>query len=240
MTFYKLMGNRTLKTEAEQAEYFQMDVDWLLNTSQAMGFETGNIERISEEARLKIENDEPLNEKESELVGTVYVGDAEWVNPLSLWGGPRWTRYFLRFGDGPAHCKFLNIGKKYCDVGRLNFPYYSTPGDFDIESCRDFRKAALLATGVLHLEWYTYVCNQVGLEYDEELAQETKNETVEYLTGQSDSMSSRAAYFQKTMYEEDINWIDQTEKEFHFRSFLLWRTEKLMNSFIDELDNHAD
>ncbi|MDZ7687905.1 MAG: hypothetical protein U5J64_04135 [Halobacteriales archaeon] len=116
---------------------------------------------------------------------------------------------------------------------RLGTPGYSNPRDCIVEgqpatahvrglSLDAFARRTVLGDSVLHVEWYEYVAEETGVEYDADLCAQTKRESPAYFAGVTDELSDDVRELQLAMFTDD-DWIRRFHDEYSLRSVLFMR-----------------
>lgn len=243
MTFYKLLSSRTLDTKQEKAEYLLADIDYLIEVCEAMNYDYRDVKQRAESAAESIRKGETLEEEEARVVGAVYVGDAEWHNPWCTWIKNSYLRKIGLLSSGLAHHKWMRIAKKFYDVDKLDVPYYSRPSDYSFEGrpallhTDSKRNSLMMKTGILHTEWFTYVCDQLGIEYDRELVERSKQELVEYYAGFRHELSADVKKFQHHLFSNDVEWFKFINNELDVSSYFVQSAQETYEECLkDELE----
>lgn len=236
MTFYRLWGGKVLDNEDHIARYFRDDVNYLVNVANDLGIDTSRVEKIAEEAEDAIRNNEEPSDEAKKLIAAIFIGDAEWNEPLEEWL-PGLYQKMLEFADSKVHRKWTDIARENGDLSMLDFPAYSTPRSLDIEQDEkdfDFVTSGMIAASVLHLEWWAYVAKEMDMDYDRSLVDRTREESLAYFTEGKD-MDQDIKNFQVSLFQNDVDWIDSVMSEYEFRSRLLGRVRKELENVAEEL-----
>ena len=113
---------------------------------------------------------------------------------------------------------------------RLGTPGYSNPNDCIVEgkpatahvrglSLDAFARRTVLGDSVLHVEWYEYVAEKMGVVYDTDLCARAKNESPAYFAGVRDELGEDVRELQRAMFTDD-DWIRKFHEEYSLRSVL--------------------
>jgi hypothetical protein len=225
VTFYKLLGARTLTTEEEKADYLESDINWIRKTSEGV-FDLSLIDGIADSSIEKVRQGEELSPEEARLVGAVYLGDSEFLNLNRDWFKHRPVKLLLGFGDAAAHHKYQKIAKEYCELEELSMPGYSLPEDFMIEGEKItahsdfFIQRAVLASTLTSIDWLEYIFDEMSVEYRQDFLDRTREQMAEFLVRESYELDSDVAEFQRKMFSANVEWTEDLEEKFSFNSRL--------------------
>lgn len=245
MTGAKLVAPSALRDPEDVAPYFRFGADYLVDVADEMGWEHdlhGTADR-AEEALHEGETDPP--EDEAALIGAVLLADAEYWWPIGRWL-PRGYALLMRGLSHALRRKLLRLAGIYTDTfeggfgefyhayptvrERLGTPGFSKPSEHAVEgepatahvgglSLDSFERRTVLGDSVLHVEWYTYVADATGVDYDEELCDRAIEESPAYFAGVSDSLSDDVRELQHAMFTDD-DWIRRFHEEYELSSVL--------------------
>lgn len=234
MTFYKLLGSRTLSDREEKADYLESDLQWIRDSTENV-LDISYIEDSFDSSVDKIRSGRELTEDEARLVGAVFLGDGEFLNLNRDWFTHRPVRFLLGFGDAAAHHKYQRIAKEFYDLSELRMPAYSTPDDYRIrdepviEHTDSFIQRAVLASTVTSLDWLEYILREMEVEYSEDYLDLTRSQMAKFLSGESGDLESEVAEFQVRMFGANVSWTQDLEQKFEFNS-------RLADRVCDEMD----
>lgn len=258
MTAAKLVGLRALREPEDVAPCFRFGVDYLLEVTDVMGWDCGRLDETAERAYDSMRDGETeVPEDERHLIAAVLVADAEYWWPMGRWL-PRGYALLMRGLSHALRRKLLKLAGVYTgalETGfrefyhayptvreRLGTPGYSNPEDCVVEgqpatahvgglSVDAFARRTVLGDSVLHVEWYEYVAEKTGIEYDDDLCARAKEESPAYFAGVSDKLSDDVRELQHAMYIDD-DWIRKFHEEYSLRSVLF-------RSAADEIERTA-
>ena len=261
MTAAKLVGLRALSRPEDVAPYFRFGAEYLLEVAEEMGWECGTLDETVEsayESMRKGETDVPEDEKK--LIGAVLVADAEYWWPIGRWL-PRGYALLMRGLSHALRRKLLKLAGIYTDTletgfwefyhayptvrERLGTPEYANPPDHPVEgkpatayvgglSLESFARRTILGDSVLHVQWYEYVAEEMGVGYDDDLCARAKKESPAYFAGVSDELSDDVRELQRVMFTDD-DWIRKFHKEYRLRSVLFRRAADGIERTANEL-----
>jgi hypothetical protein len=134
--------------------------------------------------------------------------------------------------------------------GTLGTPGYSNPHDHPVEgepatahvgglSLDSFARRTVLGDSVLHVEWYEYVAEKTGVEYDADLCARAKEESPAYFAGVSDELSDDVRGLQRIMFTDD-DWIRKFHEEYSLRSVLFRRAADGIEKTAKELSQPTE
>lgn len=235
MTFYRLWSGKILDTDQNIARYFREDVDYLVNVARDLGIDTSRVEELADEAEKALRQDNDPSDEAKKLIAAVFIGDAEWNEPLEEWL-PGIYQKLLEFSDSKVHRVWTDIAREKGDLSGLSFPDYSTPAtvDAEIENTGSFVTSGIVALSVLHLEWWAYVADQMGLEVEEELVDRAREESLAHFTGEKD-LSNEIRDFQASLFKNDSDWLENVMTNYGFRSHTLEGLRKEIDTVVEEL-----
>lgn len=190
-----------------------------------------------------------LQEEQQEIVVAVLVGDAEFWWPMGKWLPRgyallmRGLSHALRrkllkvageYGgglpDGPVE-GFRGFYHAYPGVrDGADAPRFSVPADHPVDGrpatayvdgigLDAFAQRTVLGDSVLHVEWFEYVADRVGVEYDEELCERAKHQSPAYFAGVDDVLDGDVRRLQSAMFS-DSDWIRDFHDHYQLRSIL--------------------
>jgi hypothetical protein len=258
MTAAKLVGPGALREPEDVAPCFRFGVEYLLEVTDEMGWDRGRLDETAERAYGSMRDGETeVPEDERRLISAVLVADAEYWWPIGRWL-PRGYALLMRGLSHALRRKLLKLAGIYTgaiETGfrefyhaypsvreRLGTPGYSNPEDCVVEgqpatahvgglSLDTFARRTVLGDSVLHIEWYEYVAEKTGIEYDADLCARAKEESPAYFAGVSDELSDDVRELQRAMYIDD-DWIRKFHEEYSLRSVLF-------RSAADEIERTA-
>lgn len=242
VTFYKLLGSRTLKTKEEKADYLESDIQWIRTASEGV-FDLSLIDGIADSSVEKIRRGEELSREEARLAGAVFLGDSEFLNLNRDWFEHRPVKLLLGFGDAAAHHKYQKIAKEYFDLEELSMPGYSLPEDFMIEGEKvtahsdSFIQRAVLASTLTSIDWLEYIFDEMSVEYRQDFLDRTRNQIAEFIVRESYELDSDVAEFQRKMFRANVEWTEDLEQKFSFNSRL---ADKVCGEFDEIRENRLD
>jgi len=261
MTAAKLVGLRALREPEEVAPYFRFGADYIFDVADAMDWEYGALNETAERAYGAMRDGRTdVSDDVATLVGAVLVADAEYWWPIGRWL-PRGYALLMRGLSHALRRKLLKLAGVYTDTletgfrefyhayptvrERLGTPGYSSPEDCVVEgepatayvrglSLDAFARRTVLGDSVMHVEWYEYVAEETGVEYDAELCARTKQESPAYFAGVTDELSDEVRELQRAMYVDD-DWIRKFHDEYSLRSVLFRRAADGIEETAEEL-----
>lgn len=242
MTFYRVWGGKILNSPENIAQYLEEDANYAIEVSKSTGIDTSEIEELKKKCSDAIKNDTTsnLSEREKKFITTIFVGDAEWNEPLEEW------MFFpldkvLEFTDSKVHQKWTDVARIHGELDLVRMPNYSTPSQISREmshfnDSQHLKGNILLASALLDLEWYNYFVKQMNIEVDKNLIQKTKDESLEYYTGQRKNFSDEVKPFRKSLFSNDVRWIDSMFEDYGTRS----ETLKLVRNMVQDAANSIE
>lgn len=228
MTFLKLYTGRCLDENKKIAEYFRGDIQYFLNVSEDIGLDVKKIKELEKTCSEAIKEDKAadLSDREKRLITAVFVGDAEWNQPIAEWY-PYPMEKTLEWVDSKAHKKGLDMAREYGDISLVTFPNYTTPSEYDIDkqSLRQFLSLEnpnipVIGIAILLLEWYIYVAKEMGIDV-EEFNYPVKREIIDYYSGKKEDLSEKSNRMVKSLFINSVTWISNLEREYKIDSFSL-------------------
>lgn len=231
----KALDPRFLQDEKETAEYFELDYKHFLNTADSLGIEYGDLRVQCEEAARSLKENENLYGEEEKIAALLYLGDKWWLR-----GNLRWTKTTTRIIFEIPERLFRLKSEITVPAGiepeRYPCPGYSSPTDFDQDN--SLLRKKVQGSTILHLDWFQYLLSK--LEIDNEINfQKAKKETISSFT-QNKEISEDTALLQKSLSENDIDWVNQLERKFNFNPFFLKNSQKNLEKFLQDISNNPD
>lgn len=263
MTAAKLVLPHALRSPDDTAEYFKFGAEYVLNVTEDMGWESGGFDETYERAYEAMqEGRTEVPDDEATLVGAVLLADAEYWWPIGRWL-PRGYALLMRGLSHALRRKLLRLAGIYTDTletgfgefyhafptvrERLGVPGFSNPDDERVLvdgkpptsyvrglSLDAFARRTVLGDSVLHVEWFTYVADETGVEYDEELCERAIDESPAYFAGRTDELSDDVRKLQKAMFSDD-DWIRDFHDHYSLRSILFKRAARGIEETAEEL-----
>jgi hypothetical protein len=248
MTAAKLVGPRALRDPEDVAPYFRFGAEYVTDVAGAMGWEhslDGTVENAYDAMR---EGRTDVDDDVETLVSSVLVGDAEYWHPIGRWL-PRGYALLMRGLSHALRRKLLRLAGLYTDtyVGgprefygahpsvrdALDAPVFSRPSDHTVDgvpatehvgglSLDAFARRTVLGDSVLHVEWYEYVADRVGVDYDTALCERARELSPAYFAGVRDELPEDVRELQYAMFCDD-DWIRKFHDEYGLRSVLFRR-----------------
>lgn len=260
MTAAKFFAPSALREPSDVAPYFRHGADYVVEVADRMDRDVGGLtDRIDRAERAMREDRVAVDDDVAELIGAVLVGDAEFWRPLGAWL-PRGYALMMRGFDHPVRRKLLRMAGRYTDTldvgGRLDHlvaflraypgvragfdaPLFSLPADHPVDgrpptrSVDGFDDRVVLGDAVLHVEWYRWVADRVGVPVDEALCDRAIEQTVPYLTGHRDTLDDDVARFQRALFV-DSDWIRGVHDHYDLSSWLWRRTAAAIDGFVED------
>jgi len=249
MTAAKLVGPRALRNPEDTAEYFRFGAKYVRDVTDAVGWDRGDFDAVADRAYESMrEGRTDVPEDEAEVVGAVLLADAEYWWPIGRWL-PRGYALLMRGLSHALRRKLLRLAGIYTDTLEPGFsefygafptvreslgtPGFSRPSDHTVEgkpatshvgglSLDAFGRRTVLGDSVLHIEWFTYVADETGVEYDEGLCERAIDESPAYFAGVSEELSDDVRELQHAMFSDD-DWIRGFQHEYDLSSLLFRR-----------------
>ncbi|MFB6291782.1 MAG: hypothetical protein ABEI58_00120 [Candidatus Nanohaloarchaea archaeon] len=241
MSVFELV--RAAKIREDPEKYFHADMDYVKGVTQDIGRDTSILEEIRSEAPRKFENPgADVNERAQRTMSAIFLGSAEYNQLFMLWL-PRVSRWVYYFLEPRLHTVGKGLPKTYTDLERLKLPTYSRPRDLEIEG----EKPTYYADGiidqhrityaVLDLEYYFFVSQEAGLEFEDSFIERAKEETVRYFTGLEDKMSEDVAELQASLFHHVGVWCETIPEEYDIDSFFLRKSSELFKKEAGKLQD---
>lgn len=244
MTLYRLWSGKVLETEQGAAKYFEADANFLINVTDSLGISTSRLENLRDEAIEAIENGEkPESEEAQKLIAAIFVGDAEWNEPLEYWFQKPFAEIFL-YSDGKAHHKGLQRARDFGSLEDLDMPNYSTPSMVSKKSENILENIngldqLLLTASVLDIEWYGYVAEQMDIDFDKDIIKRTRRETIDHFINDK-NFSKDLVKFRKALSINDHIWLDNIMSDFDFNSLALEKISQGMKKEAEKIDKKIE
>jgi hypothetical protein len=202
------------------APYYEFGAEYVRTVARQMGFEEGTADRTMDEAyRAMDRNQTGVEPPVARSIASVLIGDARWYGALAEWL-PLPARVWTRGRGAPLVLALESVGRGYADgLDSFDAPSFSGPEDVLVDGRPavdyvDERKEQLvLATSILHLEWFVQVAERHGIDVPVYLVDRTRAETKRYFTGVSDELSDDVREFQYWLFE-DIEWVEKFERHY--------------------------
>lgn len=249
MTAAKLVHPSALRNPEDVAPYFRFGANYLLDVADDMGWDYGDLDETADEAYEALSDGRTeVREDVEDLIAAVLLADAEYWWPIGRWL-PRGYALLMRGLSHALRRKLLRIVGLYTDTleagfgefyhaypavrSRIGVPGFSDPDDHLIDgkpatvyvggvSLDAFERRTVLGDSVLHVQWYTYVADATGVEYDAELCDRAVEESPAYFADVTDELSDEVRELQHAMFCDD-DWIRGFHDEYRLRSLLFKR-----------------
>ncbi|MFP4174158.1 MAG: hypothetical protein ACLFSW_00060 [Halobacteriales archaeon] len=248
MTAAKLVAPGALRSPEDVAPYVRFGVEYVLDVADDMGWDHSLDETAENAYDAMREGRTDVDDDVETLVASVLVADAEYWHPIGRWL-PRGYALLMRGLSHALRRKLLRLAGLYTDTyaggprefyrahpsvrEALNAPSFSRPSDHPVDgkpatahvrgiSLDSFARRTVLGDSVLHVEWFRYVADRVGVEYDAALCERAKEESPAYFAGVSDELSDDVRELQRAMFSDD-DWIRKFHDEYALRSILFRR-----------------
>lgn len=238
---------RTPERAAEYFSFGAEYVDGVCEAMDWDSGDLDGVARDAKEAMERGETDVP--EAQRKLVVAVMVGDAEFWWPMGKWlprgyallmrGLSHALRRKLlkvagRYAGGLPEGGFEGLREFYGAYPGVRDvtgePEFSVPEDRLVEGrpatsyvdgvgLEAFSRQTVLGDSVLHVEWFEFVADHVGVEYDQELCERAKQQSPAYFAGVSDELDPDVRRLQAAMFS-DSDWIRDFHDHYQLRSIL--------------------
>lgn len=248
MTAAKLVGPRALRDPEDVEPYFRFGAEYVVDVADAMGWShtlNGTVEEACEAMR---NGRTDVRDDVETLIASVVVADAEYWHPIGRWL-PRGYALLMRGLSHALRRKLLRLAGVYTGTyaggarefyrahpsvrDALDAPVFSRPSDHTVDgvpatehvtglSLDAFARRTVLGDSVLHVEWYEYVAERVGVEYDAELCERARETSPVYFAGVRDELPEDVRELQHAMFCDD-DWIRKFHDEYELRSVLFRR-----------------
>ncbi len=240
MSVFELV--RAGKVREDPEKYFHADMDYVEGVTRDIGRDTSVLHEIRSEAPRKFEDPDngDVSERTQRTMSAIFLGSAEYNQLFMLWlpSVSRWVYYFL---EPRLHTVGKGLPKTYTDLERLKLPTYSRPRDLKVKG----RKPTYYADGIvdqhrmtyaiLDLEYYFFVAQEAGLEFEDGFIERARRETLMYFTGLEDTMSEDVAELQASLFHHVGVWCETIPREYDINSFFLRKTSKLFKKEAEKL-----
>ena len=248
MTAAKLIDPRALRDPEDVAPYFRFGAEYVVDVADAMGW-NHDLEPLVERAyKAMREGRTDVSDDIETLVASVLVADAEYWHPIGRWL-PRGYALLMRGLSHALRRKLLRLAGIYTETFEGGFsgfyhayptirealgaPEFSRPSDHLVNgkpatahvdglSLDSFERRTVLGDSVLHVEWYEYVAERVGVEYDAALCERAVEASPAYFAGVRDELPDDVRELQRAMFTDD-DWIRDFHDEYELRSVLFRR-----------------
>jgi hypothetical protein len=248
MTAAKLVAPGALREPEDVAPYFRFGAEYVVDVADAMGWEHSLGPTVEAACEALREGRTEVDDEVERLVGAVLVADAEYWHPIGRWL-PRGYALLMRGLSHALRRKLLRIAGVYTDTyaggprefyrahpsvrEALDAPVFSRPSDHPIDgvpatehvrglSLDAFVRRTVLGDSVLHVEWYEYVADSVGVGYDAALCERAREVSPAYFAGVRDELPDDVRELQRAMFTDD-DWIRKFHDEYELRSILFRR-----------------
>lgn len=202
------------------ADYYRFGAEYVLEVTTGMGFDHPGIAEPMTNAAAAMEAGETaVPAAEARSIAAVLLGDAEWFGPFRRWL-PLVPRYSNAVRTAPLVRALRDVGGTYASqLESFEQPTFSEPETVTVEgepvvNLVDGTESRLvLATSLLHLEWYVDVAERLGVTLPVDLVDRTWEESKRYFTGNAESLSGDVREFQFHLFQ-DIYWIEKFERRY--------------------------
>ncbi len=222
-----------------------------------------DVARDAKQAMERGDTDVPT--RQQEVVVAVLVGDAEFWWPMGKWLPRGYAllmrglshalrRKLLKVagtyagglpeGGWDAAREFYHAYPGVRDIAGA--PRFSVPADHPVDGVPAttyvdglgldaFARRTVLGDSVLHVEWFEYVADRVGVEYDEGLCERAKHQSPAYFAGVDDDLDPYVRRLQAAMFS-DSDWIRDFHDHYELRSILFRRAAEGIEETAEELE----
>lgn len=202
------------------ADYYRFGADYVLEVSMGMEFDHEGLGALIDEAYAALERgDTDVRPAVAKSIAAVVLGDAEWFYPLADWQStlPCAGNKVRTF---PLVRALRSVGEPYAaNATSFERPQFSEPGDVRIDGRPAIEyvdgadERLVLASSILHLEWYVDVARQHGIDVPRDLVESTRTESKRYFAGVDDDLSRPVKDFQYWLFQ-DVHWIEKFEARY--------------------------
>ena len=260
MTAAKLVGPRALRDPEDVAPYFRFGAEYVVGVADAMGWDHDLGPLVEEACEAMSEGRTDVADDVATLIGAVLIADAEYWHPIGRWL-PRGYALLMRGLSHALRRKLLRLAGVYTGTLESGFgefygayptvreefgvPGFSHPSDHPVEgvpatehvngvSLDAFARRTVLGDSVLHVEWYEYVADRVGVGYDAALCERAIEASPGYFAGVRDELPDGVRELQLAMFTDD-DWIRNFHDEYELRSVLFRRAADGIERTAEEL-----
>jgi hypothetical protein len=216
------------------ADWYRIGAEYVRVVSEGMGFAVDDFLFRAEEATAALRagrTDVPP--EVARTIAADLLADATFSAPYLEWM-PLWYELALAGPVSYAEFRLRRVARRYArGLDHVTVPRFSRPGDVLVDGrpavdyVSGFARRFVLADAVLHLEWYTHVARESGIDVPPDLVRRTREETVAYYTGHGD-LSDDVRQFQRLLFADDA-WVRDIDAAYDLDSALFGVWERILS-----------
>ena len=219
------------------ADWFRPGGDYLLRVAEGMGFPTGDLAGLLDEAEAAMRagrTGEDVAPAVNRLIAADLYADATFGPPFLEWT-PVWYELGLAAPTAYAGWRLDRIADAYAaTIDHVSRPRFSRPTDVvrrgkpAVSFVSGFADRFAFADAILHLEWFDYVAGECGIRVPPGLIDEARAGIVGYYTGDLglEDLDPTVRRFQHLLFTDD-EWIRTVNERYDLGSTLLTVWERI-------------
>lgn len=222
-----------LRSPSDVADWYRIGAEYVRDVSVGMGFDLGEFDETTRTAHAALEADElDVPEAAARSIAADLFADAVFSAPFDTWM-PGWYRVGLAVPVEFLDRLLRRIAVPYTrNLRHFSAPRFSSGSDVFVDGTPahrrvdGFHSTFVLATAILHLEWYAYVAEHSGIAVPDSLVRRCREESVRYYAGGATSLSPDVRRFQRLLFR-DAEWVARIDRAYELDSalFALWERQ---------------
>jgi len=222
---------------ADFADWFRPGGDYLLRIAEGMGFATGDLPGLLDEAEAAMRagrTGEDVAPAVNRLIAADLYADATFGLPFLEWM-PVWYELGLAGPTAYAGWRLDRIADRYAaTIDHVSRPRFSRPTDVvrrgkpAVSFVSGFADRFAFADAILHLEWFEYVASECGIGVPPGLLGEARTQIVGYYTGDLalEEVDPTVRRLQYLLFTDD-EWVRTVNERYDLGSSLLTVWERV-------------
>jgi len=208
----------TVRQPAELSEYYTYGAEYVVDVSQAMGFDHDAVEeQVMNNRELLDANETNVDPETARNIASIFLDDAEWYRVFPQWRSfGRGLGFSLRFA--PVIRGLEQVAQPYLEqIDSFNTPEYSRPDEKTVSGkpvsaqINNPQRLFLLGAGLINAEWFHHAATLHGVDVPDGLLERLIRETKEYFVRERTDLSPEVRKFQYHLFDEAIPWIKRFE-----------------------------
>ncbi|MFB6302652.1 MAG: hypothetical protein ABEH78_07310 [Haloferacaceae archaeon] len=233
MSLWRLLP---LRSPADFADWVRVGAEYVRDVTDGMGFDAPPLDARTEAAVRAMRADRTdVRPPVARLITADLLADAAFADPFCQWT-PLWYELALAGPNALAARRLRRLARRYAadsDLDAVAAPRFSRPGDVLVDGrpatagVEGFGDRFVLASAVLHLEWYVHVAREAGVEVPRALVARTRRASAAYYAGARTDLPDEVRRFQRLLFADDA-WVRGVDEAYGLDSALFSVWERLL------------
>jgi hypothetical protein len=226
----------SLRSPADFADWVRLGAEYVRDVTDGMGFDAPPLDARTEAAvRAMRDGRTDVRPPVARLIAADLLADAAFADPFCQWT-PLWYELALAGPNALAARRLRRLARRYAADSGLDSvaaPRFSRPGDVLVAGrpatagVDGFGDRFVLASAVLHLEWYVHVAREAGVDVPPGLVARTRRASAAYYAGARPDLPDDVRRFQRLLFADDA-WVRGIDDAYGLHSALFSVWERLL------------